>query len=155
MTPKERVIRNHINKGMIVRELALMGYYRAQIARICRTSKAQVTMLSRAFDIEIVAHPPKFSSPLCMAIRAGYAAEKRPAEIAAEIGTTPGAVKVLASKMKVTTRDPCRYQRGFVIPADRRREYREITRLGCTPIEAGWSMGLLPRPTVQAHGAGA
>ena len=44
-------------------------------------------------------------------------------------------------------------RRGFSIPGARKTEYHSLRRLGLTPQEAGWEMGLLARPELGA-GAG-
>jgi hypothetical protein len=134
-----------VRLAMIVAELASLGCYQHQIAKMVHVSDTQILILSREFKIKLPTRK-LHDTPLCRAVREGYAQFKTPSVIAAEVGTTEMVVRATASKMKITNRAMWRDQaRGFTIPEDRRTEYRELTKLGCTPREAGMCMGLLPR----------
>ena len=133
-----------LRRAMIVRELASLGLWETAIARLCRCSARYVLDLAKRAGVVL----PRFErkeTPLRQAVRAGYAAHRHPADIARDLGTTEATVKVTASQMGLTVRDPHRFKRGFVVPADLRSAYRAMTRLGCTPEEAGQCLGLVPR----------
>lgn len=109
-------------------------------------------------SVSVVAHKARISftanraeSPLRRAIREGYAAGRRPSDIAAETGRPVTSVRVLACQMGLTrntARDPFKHKRVFKIPEGRMDEYRALRRLGLTFHECGYEMGLLARQPV-------
>jgi len=137
-----------LRKVQIIKELASMGFYGAQIARQCGISGEYLLKLKREFRFTTPPQPQK-GSALYQAVKAGILANKPARQIAEETGTTTKTVNVYANRMKLTrTRDWKAIKRGFAIPPERRAEYMELTDyLGCTPQEAGMCMGLIPRPT--------
>lgn len=136
-----------------LRELADLGCYKAKAARLLRIHDSYVNLMARQYDIVFTVRVKgqQKNSKLREAIRAGYAAHKRPRDIAAEIGSTDNSVKVLASQMGLTRRrhDPARYRRPFQIPEDRYPEYLELRKQHLTFEECGYILGLLERPVPQ------
>jgi len=141
---------NRLRRAMIIREIASMGFYCAQIARICRTSKEYIFLLRKDFNV-IVPPRKRYDTVRFRIVKAGYEANKSIQQIALEAGMSEGTVPNYASLMGITHKyGRHAWLRGFVVPPERIEEYREARRLGCTIKEAGRSVGLLPVEQVKA-----
>jgi hypothetical protein len=129
-----------------IRELASLGLYGKQIAEALRITPGNVGRLCNVYGIRLRDY--RGETPLKRAVRAGYAAGKSPATIAAEIGSPIASVKSTACQLGITAgnrSDPAKWRRGFHVPDHLVEEYRELRRTGCTVKEAGQCLGLVER----------
>lgn len=146
---KQAKIMRDARRKAVLSELAALGLRVVDMAKLVGITDAGICWLLRRYDIK--ACPDQRDTPMQKAIRKGYATGLSVAQIADRIGSTRGSVKVAASKMGITIKDPWLNRRGFSIPHDRRAEYREYIKLGLHSDEAGMCMGLLPRPSIQGQ----
>lgn len=73
-------------------------------------------------------------------------------QLAERFATTPANVKNALSQHGLSRL--LLPKRGFVIPLERRDEYRELRKLGLTPREAGECMGLVGRAPARGRSGG-
>lgn len=143
----------NLREEAILRELASLNIWCAEASRLCGIDQKYALQYAKRGKWKWPARGVR-PTKLHAFVRAGYAAKKRPHQIWQEAvamglchSATDSSIKVLASHMRITSqgRDPYEHKRGFAVPIERREEWRELRRIGCSTKEAGFEMGLIQR----------
>ena len=132
-----------------LRELASLGCWQSKAAALLGMDDVRVCQIAGQFGVSFPKRP-NLDSPLCRAIRAGYAEGLSPEQVAIRTGSTVGSVRARASQMGITrasSRDPGKHIRGYEIPDHQRAEYRALRLLGLSFKECGYELGILVRPS--------
>lgn len=137
-----------------LRELASLGVHQSEACRLLRIFPVQAIALKRAGGFEL---PKRINGTAYRReIARRYEAGETPAQIAEALNSPAGSIKVILCRLGLTAakgkHDPFRYKRGFALPAELRREYKELRKLGLTIKEAGYQLGLLERPVARVSG---
>lgn len=134
-------------RAAYVRELASLGLWQTKIADLLDMEPVRVHQIGKQFGIKFD-RKPNLRTGFYNAVRDGYAAGLRPAQIAERLGSTAASVMVTACRMGLTrtnSSDPAKYRRPFILPEELRPQYRELRGIGLSIVEAGAHLGLIDR----------
>lgn len=144
-----------LRRAMILREIASLDRLVTEAATVTGLTPVTIYKTAKRHGFRFMRYGDR-DTPLEAAVREAYKPGGiGPTRMAERLGKSPKTLMVLACRLGLADShgDPHRFRRGFEVPADRRAEYRELTRAThCTPIEAANHLRLIPRPIVAIQG---